>query len=312
MDTSGDASIQAVARQTGRSRGERVGVMLAGALAAAAVSFAAYEWWPGDAPTSRLGTQQTTTLKGFGPQEEVFEGVRQSLGKYKSSGKEIRIERYLPLKSGRYPAIIVLHGGGPAVNPGGNTLQFRCREFARDGYVALMPLYFDQTDTAFADPPTIDRLFVTWMGTINQAIEYARRQPEVDPERIGLIGWSLGSALALEVAATNPHSTAVVGNIGGMAKEILDKMTRMPPTLLLDGENDKNYPAAMARDLYRTLRRKHVVVESKIYPGQGHGFSGEAALDATRRTNEFFRKYLAKTPEIESANPPGQSLNSTK
>jgi carboxymethylenebutenolidase len=239
-----------------------------------------------------------------GPNEEVFEGARQSMATFKSKGVEVRCERYLPAEVGRYPAIIVLHGGGPANLAAQVGLRSRCRDFARRGYVALLPRYFDQTNTDFADPPTIDRNFVAWMGAVSNALEYARRLPEVDPERVGLIGWSLGSSLALEVAATNPHAAAVVGNVGGMAKEIVDQMTRMPPTLLLDGEADPNYPARLARDLYRRLREKHVDVESKIYPGQGHGFGGEAARDALVRTDAFFEKHLARRDGNDRAPEP--------
>jgi carboxymethylenebutenolidase len=239
-------------------------------------------------------TDSRTSPGEPGKNEEVFEGIRQSMATFKSNGATIRIEMYLPGTPGRHPAIVVLHGGGPANLAAQVGLRTRCRDFARRGYVALFPRYFDQTDTELADPPTIDRNFVAWMGTVSNALEYARNLPEVDPDRVGLIGWSLGSSLALEVAATNPHSAAVVGNVGGMAHEVVDKITRMPPTLLLDGGDDPNYPARLARDLYRSLRAKHVNVESKIYPGQGHGFGGDAARDAYNRTDAFFDKYLAR------------------
>ncbi len=236
-----------------------------------------------------------------GPKERTEDGVRSSMGHYQSAGRQIRIERYFPAQKGRYPAVLLIHGGG---GDGAPALRGMARDYVRRGYVALVPRYFDQTDTAFADNRTIDQNFVPWMGTLGKAIEYARGLPEVDPDRVGLIGWSLGSSLALEVAATTPHAAAVVGVVGGMAKEITDKMKRMPPTLLLDGGDDPNYPAHLARDLYRTLKKKGVAVESKIYPGQGHGFSGEAAADANRRIDAFFDKHLAgRAPEGSDKSP---------
>jgi carboxymethylenebutenolidase len=236
-----------------------------------------------------------------GPKERTADGVRSSMGQYQSKGRQIRIERYLPAAKGRYPAVLLIHGGGA---DGAPALRGMARDYVRRGYAALVPRYFDQTDTAFADIPTIDRNFVAWMGAVSGAIEHARGLPDVDPDRVGLIGWSLGSSLALEVSATNPHPAAVVGVVGGMAKEITDKMKRMPPTLLLDGGSDPNYPAHLARQLYRTLKKKGVAVESKVYPGQGHGFTGEAAADAARRIEAFFDKHLAgRAPEGAGQSP---------
>jgi carboxymethylenebutenolidase len=291
--TSPLASAQTNAPTPARPR--RLGLIAAAAAACGSVAFAFYSLHSFSEHLPPVPPAIAESPGDPGKQEEVFEGARQSMATFRSGGKDVRIERYLPIKEGKYPVILLLHGGGPA-NIAGTGLRPRARGFVHQGYVALIPRYLDQTATTFADPPTIDRNFVTWMGTVNSAIDYARGLPEVDPERVGLIGWSLGSALALEVAATNEHSTAVVGNIGGMAQEILNKMKRMPPTLLLDGEQDHNYPAHLARDLYTALKAKGVTVESKIYPGQGHGFSGEAAHDAWRRTDAFFAKYLAKKP----------------
>jgi dipeptidyl aminopeptidase/acylaminoacyl peptidase len=278
----------------GISRAERIGVVIAAIVAGGAILFA-YHSWSTVSQQLNLGGAETAVSSGEPTaKEQVVEGARQSMATYSNKGKDVRIERYLPIKKGKYPVIIFLHGGGPASLPGANGMRVWCRNFVRRGYVTLLPRYLDSTGTEMADPPAIDRNFVQWMKAIDHAIDYARELPEVDPDRVGLIGWSLGGALALEVAATNPHSTAVVGNIGGMAKEITDKLKRMPPTLLLDGEDDTNYPVQLARELYRTLKKKGVTVESKIYKGQGHGFGGEAAIDAERRTIAWFAKYLAK------------------
>jgi carboxymethylenebutenolidase len=277
---------------------------LALAFAAAAIAFAVFELRSLPERDDHRDVAGLVAPGEPGRREEVVDGVRQSMVTLKSNGKNVRIERYFPIEPGRHPAILFLHGGGPA-NGSLFSLRSRCREFVRRGYVALLPRYLDQTDTDDADPPTIDAHFVEWMGTVSNTLEYARQLPEVDADHVGLIGWSLGSALALEVAATNPHSAAVVGNYGGMAKEIVANLTRMPPTLLLDGAEDQNYPARLARALYRDLKKKHVEVESVIYPGQGHGFGGDAAADSVKRTDAFFDKHLAGRDPVP-ADPPGK------
>jgi dienelactone hydrolase len=275
--------------------------LLAAAVALGAAVVAAVEYLPG-AVGLATGSAAAAAEDQPTAKQTVVRGVRQSMDHFPSAGKKIRMEKYLPLKEGKYPAVILLYGSG-GIGPGPNGLRDLARDYARRGYVALLPHYFDQTGIRMANFVTIDRQFVTWMGAINHAIDHARGLPEVDGDHIGLVGWSLGGSLALEVAATNDHVAAVVGVVGGMAKVILDKMKRMPPTLLLDGGQDPNYPVELARNLARTLKAKGVLVESVIYSDQGHAFTGAAAVDAGRRTAEWFDRYLHERPAADKDRP---------
>lgn len=45
---------------------------------------------------------------------------------------------------------------------------------------------------------------------VQAALEFARAQPDVDPERVGALGFSIGSAAVAEVAAKDPGVRAVV------------------------------------------------------------------------------------------------------
>lgn len=45
---------------------------------------------------------------------------------------------------------------------------------------------------------------------VQAALEFVRAQPEVDPERVGALGFSIGSAAVAEVAAKDPEVRAVV------------------------------------------------------------------------------------------------------
>ncbi len=292
-----DVSTPVVRLQARRRAWDRGGwVVLAGVAVAALGVVMAIEYYP-HRSVALPPAAADTDLTEPDQQEAVVDGIRQSRDHFVSSKKRIRIERYFPLKAGKYPAVLILYGGGGLHW----SLRQLAHDYARRGYVALVPHYFDQTGIQVANPPTIDQNFVSWMGTLNGAIDYARGLPEVKPDRIGLVGWSLGGSLALEVAATNDHVTAVVGNVGGMAQEIIDRMKHMPPTLLLDGGRDPNYPVHLAQQLARVLRQKGVEVESVIYPDQGHMFSGEAANDAYKRTKAFFDKHLRDAPQKKPA-----------
>jgi dipeptidyl aminopeptidase/acylaminoacyl peptidase len=153
--------------------------------------------------------------------------------------------------------------------------------------------YFDRTGTTEIDGlQTIFRHFPVWMKTLWDAVSFVARRPQVDPERIGLLGFSLGAYLALSASAIDSRIQAVVEFFGGMPKEMRFFTRRLCPVLILHGEEDKTVPVEEAYHLQRILEKKQIAYEMQIYPGVGHGFSGEAWRDAGLRTLTFLRKYL--------------------
>lgn len=102
---------------------------------------------------------------------------------------------------------------------------------------------------------------------------------------------SLGAYLALSVASVEPRVKAVVEFFGGIP-EALHGFTRMPPVLILHGEQDRVVPVSEAIRLQQLLERSGSPYEMKLYPDAGHGFNGLQLLDAGQRTLKFLRKYL--------------------
>ena len=129
------------------------------------------------------------------------------------------------------------------------------------------------------------------MRTIGDAITFAAQHTSVDAKRVGLLGFSLGAYLALSVASVEPRVKAMVEFFGGMPEE-LHGFTRMPPVLILHGEQDRVVPVTEATRLQRLLVRAGVPCEMKLYPGAGHGFNGYQLLDAGQRTIQFLQRYL--------------------
>jgi dienelactone hydrolase len=279
---------------------------LLGALLTAGVSVAwLYRYInKGPAPLPGFGTR-VAPWTGWRPPEAVpEEPVETVLSRFTSAGREIEVEEHYPREKGRRPAVIVLHDGA-GLWPGERLMRWRCRDLARSGYVALLPHYYDQTQT---EPPVtpedVERHFVAWMGAVSRALDHARGLPRVDPRHLGLVGWTLGCSLALEVAATDPCVTVVVGYNGGMDGKILAKAKRVPPALLFFGESEPSFNTDMVADLTKALRAKGGVVESHVYPGAGYTQVSEAARDALLRTHAFLDQYLkppapAKDPALQ-------------
>jgi carboxymethylenebutenolidase len=130
------------------------------------------------------------------------------------------------------------------------------------------------------------------MKTVWDAISYVEQQPAVDPSRIGLLGFSLGAYLSLSDAAIDKRIKVVVEFFGGLPKEMKLFMRRLCPVLILHGEADPTVPVQEAYHLKDVLEKKGIAYEMQIYPGAGHGFTGEIWRDAAVRTLVFLKKHL--------------------
>jgi carboxymethylenebutenolidase len=119
-------------------------------------------------------------------------------------------------------------------------------------------------------------------------------QPGVDPNRLGVVGISLGAALSLSTATTDRRIKALVDYFGPVPEGSLAGATRLPPTLVLHGAQDWIVPASNARALEAFLQARGVPHEVMIYPGEGHGFSGTAQADADRRVAAFLDRHLRR------------------
>ena len=210
---------------------------------------------------------------------------------YPSNGAEITLDAYLPAADGQHPTIVALHGSGGMSN-GAPLVRGLTRPIVAAGFAVFVPHYFESTKTTRSDFATSRRNFVTWMKTIADAFSHVEREPGVAPDRIGLIGISLGAFLGLSVASQDPRVRAVVDFFGGLPDEIAASCTRMAPTLILHGDADPIVPVAEAHKLRAVLEAREVPHEIRIYPGEGHIFSPLAALDAAGRTMSFLSRHL--------------------
>jgi carboxymethylenebutenolidase len=210
---------------------------------------------------------------------------------FESGGKQIHIDCYFPVEDTRkFPAVIGLHGSG------GNAegMNEPAGLLAAQGFAVYVPHYFERTNTTSAvDKATIVRHFFAWGKTVWDAVSFVAGQPQVDPEHIGLLGFSLGAYLSLSVAAIDPRIQAVVEYFGGFPKELKLFMRRFCPVLILHGDADTTVPVDEAYYLQKILESKKIPYEMQIYAGAGHSFTGEVWQDAGARSLAFFQKYLS-------------------
>lgn len=209
-----------------------------------------------------------------------------------SGGKNIAIDCFTP-ESGiprqRFPAVIALHGSGG----GHDTLAATAHALASHGFCVYVPHYFDRTGTIEAVMPAMFLDFPLWMKTLWDLTSLVAQQPLVDPDRIGIIGFSLGGYLAMSLASIDPRIRAAVEYFGGLPKEIKMFIRRLPPTLILHGDADTVVPVTEALNLQQILQARSVPCEMHIYPGEGHRFTSDARAAADHRMQTFLKKYLS-------------------
>lgn len=222
------------------------------------------------------------------------DAVGVSKSEFTSGEKTIPVELFLPKGEGKHPAILLVHGADGLQVELITEFFYRglAKELARQGYVVVMPHYFDRTGTKWGDLKSNLKNFVTWLQTLGDALTFLAKRPEVDPERIGVVGASLGAYLAVSGALFDPRIKVVVEYFGGVPPKVVTDAKRMPPVLILHGDADHIVPVSEAHRLESWLKEKHWTYDIHIYHGQGHGFLGPDGQDAQRRTVAFLGKYL--------------------
>jgi uncharacterized protein len=111
---------------------------------------------------------------------------------------------YTPAEvTGRLPAIIVLGGSEGGL---GNAAAWEAWLIASHGYVALHLAYFNA-------PGQPQRLALIPLEYFKAAVDWLRSRPEVDPDRVGIMGSSIGGETALVVASYYPEIRAVVAGV---------------------------------------------------------------------------------------------------
>jgi len=112
-------------------------------------------------------------------------------------------------KPKRRPAFLVLHGFGSNKDSGGSVAT--AKMLAGFGYVVLR---FDMRGCGQSEGPRGRVICLEQVEDTKHALSFLATRPEVDPDRIGVIGASFGAAVAVYTAGVDSRVAACI-SVGG-------------------------------------------------------------------------------------------------
>jgi len=203
-------------------------------------------------------------------------------------------------KQGSGPGVMVIQEWWGLVDH----IKDLCDRFAQEGFVALAPDLYHGKSTK--SPDEAGKLMMAMRideaeRDLTAAAQYLLTLDSTTSDKVGVVGFCMGGALALYTATKNPQIGASVVFYGGHPKVKPDLPNLHAPVLGLYGEKDRSVTPASAHELERQVKALGKQIEVKVYPGADHGFfndmrpevyNAEAAADAWRRTLAFLRENL--------------------
>ena len=220
----------------------------------------------------------------------------------------------------QYPALVEIYGGPHVQTVTRNWERMTDQFYSQQGYVvfrldnrgswnrgkAFEDVIYRQT----GGPEVRDQLL---------GVDWLKSQPYIDPDRIGIQGWSYGGYMTLMTllqAAPDTFAAAVSGapvtdwtlydtfyterymdtpedNPDGYEKSSvfyhLDQWEgELPPLLLVHGMADDNVTFDNTTRLMAELQERGLMFELMTYPGQRHGIRGQALQTHLMRTRMAF------------------------
>jgi dipeptidyl aminopeptidase/acylaminoacyl peptidase len=227
----------------------------------------------------------------------------------------------------KYPMVVAVHGGpASSVKPAWPRPGYNPALLSQQGYFVLMP----NPRGSYGQGEKFTLANVRDFGggdlrDILAGVEEAIRTAPVDPQRVGITGWSYGGFMTMfAVTQTNRFRAAVAGAgisdwksyygenaidtwmIPYFGASVYDdpavyaKMSAIDfiknaktPTLVVVGDRDGECPAPQSYEFWRGLKAVGVKTEMVVYRNEGHAFHNPAhQKDVLLRMIQWFNENL--------------------
>ena len=235
---------------------------------------------------------------------------------------------YQPKAPGKHPAIVIVHGWGATSR---EEYGYFAQMLVAQGYVAFiiaLPFHMERTPPGKSSGEYVflgkmDEVplgFKQAVVDIRRVADWLSQRPEVDPDKLGIAGYSLGGILTNLVMGVDPRVRVGVAMVGGgdlariiwesaitqdiradiqrqgvtladLQKDwaVIDPLTfasrnRPRNVLFINGKNDDIVPPAATTELWNALDKPEI-----IWLDAGHALPLPLVLP---RAVDFFKKYF--------------------
>jgi dipeptidyl aminopeptidase/acylaminoacyl peptidase len=249
---------------------------------------------------------------------------------YRSGDLRISGQLLVPAGQGPHPAVVLNHGYiDPDVYVNGQGMPREQDYLAREGFVVLHVDYRGHAASDDTDDLDLELRLGYARDTI-AAVKTLRTLDEVDPERIGMLGRSMGGGVTLNALVADPDIVKAAVVHSSVSSRFVDNFRRWTEpgrpgeataieerfgtidespdfwrglsartyfdrveasVLMVHGARDESCPIGWARGTENALSAAGADVELVVYDDEGHTFAGQWA-DKMQRTVDFLRDQL--------------------
>ena len=197
-----------------------------------------------------------------------------------------------------FPGVVVIH----EIFGLNENIRGIANQFAEQGYAALAVDLFSNRNRAICMMQLMHGMLIrplhnSMLSDLRSTIAFLQKQPGVDANRMGVVGFCMGGAFALQLAVTDKGLKAASAFYGAVPKP-LEAFTQSCP--ILGSYPVKDFSAAGARELDAALEKYNIAHDIKFYENTLHSFFNQprtpmeerAAKDAWQRMLAFFERHL--------------------
>ncbi len=224
-----------------------------------------------------------------------------------------------------YPMVTIVHGGPSAASVPGYGNRYISALSSR-GYFVFEPNPRGSfgAGEAFTAANVKDFGYGDWRDDL-AGVDAAIAAAPIDPNRLGLYGWSYGGYMAMWAETQTDRFKAIVAGAGlvnwqsyygqnkidqwmipffgssvyddpavyAKSSPITFIKQSKTPVLILQGEYDEEVPAAQAFEFYHAMQTLGVPSQLVVYADEGHGPQKPAnQIDILTRSVDWFDRYL--------------------
>lgn len=187
------------------------------------------------------------------------------------NGPEIRAYVARPNAPGPHPAVIMIHefwGLKPEIIGKADAL-------AQEGYVVVAPDLFRGITTSWIPRAifnVISNPSAQVDGDLDAAFQWLASQPDVQADRIAVMGFCFGGGTAIRYAVAHPNVAATVVFYGTPVTDPERLKNLRGPVLGIFGGADASIPLSTVNAFQAGLKTAGVQHQISVYEGQPHAF----------------------------------------